>query len=32
MYVNPENLDVDFVHPRFNMCLFANEADKETDS
>ena len=29
MSVNPENLDVDFVPPRFDLCLFENE---ETDS
>ena len=32
MSVNPENLDVDFAPPRFNLCLFENEADEETDS
>ena len=32
MSVNPENLDVDFVPPRFDLCLFENEADEETDS
>ena len=32
MSVNPENLDVDFVPPRFNLCLFEKEADEETDS
>ena len=30
--VNSENLDVDFVPPRFNLCTFENEADEETDS
>ena len=28
----PENLDVDFAPPRFNRCLFENEADEETHS
>ena len=32
MSVNPENLDVDFVPPRFYLCFFENEADEETDS
>ena len=32
MFVNPENLDVDFVPPRCNLCLFENEADEEIDS
>ena len=32
MSVNPENLDVDFAPPRFNLCLFENEADEETES
>ena len=32
MSVNPENLDADFAPPRFNLCLFENEANEETDS
>ena len=32
MSVNAENLDADFAPPRFNLCLFENEADEETDS
>ena len=32
MSVNPENLDVDFVPSRFDLCLFEKEADEETDS
>ena len=31
MSVNPENLDVDFVPPRFDLCLFENEADEEAE-
>ena len=29
--VNPKNLDTDFVLPNFNLCLFENQADEETE-
>ena len=34
MFVNPVDLDVDFVLPNFNLCLFENEANdqEETES
>ena len=32
MYVNPEDWDVDFVFPNFNLALFENEAVVETES
>ena len=30
--INPEDLDVDFVLPNFNSCLFENKVDKHTGS
>ena len=34
MFVNPVDLDVDFVLPNFNLCSFENEANdhEETES
>ena len=35
MSVKPEDLDVDFVLPNFNLCMyicFGNKADEETES
>ena len=31
MSVNPKDLDVNFVLPNFNLCLFENEADEEAE-
>ena len=30
--ITPEDLDVDFVLPNFNSCLFENKVDKHTGS
>ena len=31
MSVNPKDLDVNFVLPNFNLCLYENEADEEAE-
>ena len=31
MSVNPKDLDVNFVLPNFNPCLYENEADEEAE-